>query len=235
METHLKLQECLSLIQLNIKATKERHNSFGKYNYRSAEDITNAVKKSIKELKLPNVFLLLSDEIAFIGNRYYVKATASLCNCTESIIVTAFARESEEKKGMDSAQVTGSTSSYARKYALNGLLALDDSEDIDSMDNSKKDIPKPMVKKDAPLPQKPKQDNDAIKNEIRAKIKALLLAKKCEKSYQKIVIDYISGDISEEKLNDSLKKVHEYRNDATELTAATESFTKKMSEQGAVK
>ena len=112
-------------------ATKNQHNSFGNYNYRNCEVIIEAVKPILSEQKLS---LTISDSIEYIGNRYYVKATAKITDCENGtdISVCAYAREEETKKGMDSAQITGSTSSYARKYALNGLFAIDDSKDPDS-------------------------------------------------------------------------------------------------------
>jgi hypothetical protein len=124
-------------IQEILKAPKNQTNSFGGYSYRSAEDILSAVKNAINELGL-HVALILSDEIAGAGDRCYVKATAALVDASGTIIAstTAFARETETKKGMDPAQITGSASSYARKYALNGLFAIDDVKDADSMDNT---------------------------------------------------------------------------------------------------
>jgi len=136
----MTLHESLAQIQGSLKAPKNQFNSFGKYSYRNQEDILEAVKPLLKGLVL-NV----SDEIILIGDRYYVKATATLTNGTDSISASAFARESETKTGMDLAQLTGSTSSYARKYALNGLFAIDDAKDADTMDNSQP-VAKPEAK-----------------------------------------------------------------------------------------
>ena len=123
-------------IQSKLNVPKNQYNSFGKYNYRSCEDILTAVKPLLAEKKLT---LTLSDEVVEIGGRVYVKAEARLTDCeTENpqaayeYINTAYAREDETKKGMDGAQVTGAASSYARKYALNGLFAIDDSKDPDT-------------------------------------------------------------------------------------------------------
>ena len=125
----MNINEKLIQIQTELKAPKGQYNSFGKYNYRSCEDILEAVKPLLKEL---NVSLTLSDEIVNVGDRYYVKATATLTDSENySTDVTAYAREEENKKGMDSMQLTGATSSYARKYALNGLFAIDDNKDSD--------------------------------------------------------------------------------------------------------
>ena len=127
----------LAKIQSLIKAPKGQFNSFGKYKYRSCEDIVEAVKPVINSL---GFYLTLSDEIVNIGNRFYVKATATISNGTESYSSIAYAREEEIKKGMDGSQVTGASSSYARKYALNGLFAIDDTKDSDST-NVGKDEP----------------------------------------------------------------------------------------------
>ena len=122
-------------IQHKLKAPKGQYNSFGKYNYRSCEDILEGVKPLLKE---HNLALLIDDEIVQIGERYYVKATAKITDGREFVSATAYAREPDTKKGMDESQITGATSSYARKYALNALLCIDDTKDADTMDNSKK-------------------------------------------------------------------------------------------------
>ena len=128
---NLTINDKLSAIQTKIKAPKNLYNSFGKYNYRNAESILEAVKPYLESL---NLFLVINDSIVMVGERYYVRATATLADCEtgESIEVSAYARETEEKKGMDGSQVTGATSSYARKYALNGLFLLDDTKDADT-------------------------------------------------------------------------------------------------------
>lgn len=117
-------------IQHSLKAPKNQYNSFGKYKYRNAEDILEAVKPLLHE---QGCSLTISDDIVAVGDRIYVKATATIIN-KDGLhhVVTAFAREEDTKKGMDSAQVTGATSSYARKYALNGLFCIDDTKDADS-------------------------------------------------------------------------------------------------------
>lgn len=121
----------LSKIQKEIKAPKNLYNSFGKYHYRNAEGIFEAFKEYEEKY---NVCLIVSDEITQVGERIYVKAVATLMDCEtgDSISATAYARESSDKKGMDDSQITGTASSYARKYALNGLLLLDDTKDADT-------------------------------------------------------------------------------------------------------
>lgn len=124
-------------IQSELKAPKGQYNSFGKYNYRSCEDILEGVKPLLAKHGL---VLTIQDSIDLIGDRFYVKATATITDGKEQLSTSAYARESLDKKGMDASQVTGATSSYARKYALNGLLAIDDTKDADTMDNSKKSV-----------------------------------------------------------------------------------------------
>jgi len=119
--------ETLSKIQKEMKAPKGQFNSFGKYKYRSCEDILEAVKPFLN-----GTVLYISDEMILIGDRYYLKATATLRNGDDSVSVTAYAREEVDKKGMDSSQITGAASSYARKYALNGLFLIDDTKDSDA-------------------------------------------------------------------------------------------------------
>ena len=127
------MKELIS-IQQELKAPKGQYNSFGKYHYRSCEDILEAVKPLLGK---HNCILNISDQIELVGDRFYVKATATIINSEgKSVTTTAFAREQESKAGMDTSQLTGSTSSYARKYALNGLFCIDDTKDADTMDNT---------------------------------------------------------------------------------------------------
>lgn len=129
----MTLSEKLATIQSELVAEKKQYNKFGKYSYRSSEDILSSLKEHIKTHK---VYVNLSDTIEIIGNRIYIKATATISDGKEIISVSAFAREPEIQKGMSDSQITGSASSYARKYALNGLFAIDDTKDADSVDNS---------------------------------------------------------------------------------------------------
>jgi len=143
-------------IQKGLKAPKSQKNHFGKYNYRSCEDILEAVKPL-----LGNAYLTLSDDIINVGDRIYVKATATLkVNDGQAVSVTAMAREALSQKGMSDPQVTGSASSYARKYALNGLFAIDDTKDDDATNQHDKPLPpaakpsyqKPVQQAPAPTP-----------------------------------------------------------------------------------
>jgi hypothetical protein len=123
------LQESLIEIQKKLKAPKGQYNSFGKYKYRSCEDILEAVKPL---LAAEGVLLVITDQVLEIGNRIYVKASATVSKGNGSNTVTAYAREDDAKKGMDGSQITGTASSYARKYALNGLFLIDDTKDADT-------------------------------------------------------------------------------------------------------
>lgn len=166
----MTIYEKLLEIQKELKAPKSQYNSFGKYNYRSAEDILEAVKPLCYNNK---VVLTLSDDIVFVNERYYVKACAVLTDAEKpesTIIVNAYAREEEEKKGMDGSQVTGAASSYARKYALNGLFDIDDTKDSDftNTGSSKKDSESKKSK--APASEEVTQKIAEIKAEIDNKL-----------------------------------------------------------------
>ena len=143
--TDKKPVKIMQSIQAELKAPKGQTNKFGGYSYRSAEDILEAVKPLLNKY---DCFLTVSDEIVEVGGRVYVKSTASLQESHRDTVaeVSAFAREAETKKGMDEAQITGSASSYARKYALNGLFAIDDTKDPDATNKHGKDSPKPVNK-----------------------------------------------------------------------------------------
>lgn len=128
----MNITEKLMKVQSALKAPKGQYNSFGKYKYRSCEDILTAVKPLLEEV---GAVIILSDEVVQIGDRFYIKARAEFKGVEQkdfSISNTAYAREDEAKKGMDGSQITGTASSYARKYALNGLLLIDDTKDADT-------------------------------------------------------------------------------------------------------
>lgn len=127
----MTIYEKLAKIQSTLKAPKGQYNAFGKYKYRNCEDILEAVKPLLAEVK---AVVIVGDELELIGNRFYVKATARFIDCeTDAQITnTAYAREEDTKKGMDGSQITGASSSYARKYSLNGLFCIDDTKDSDT-------------------------------------------------------------------------------------------------------
>jgi hypothetical protein len=131
-------------VQSKLEAPKGQTNKFGGYKYRSAEDILKALKPLLKEHEL---VMIINDEIVEVAGRVYVKATVTLNDGETTISTTAYAREPINKKGMDESQVTGAASSYARKYALNGMFAIDDTKDADSMDNSKEESDSEKVKR----------------------------------------------------------------------------------------
>ena len=149
----MNIYEKLLNLQQELKAPKTQYNDFGKYNYRNAEDILEVAKPLCAKYK---VLLFLSDTINNIGNRNYVETTATLIDIEKSedkIIVTASAREEETKKGMDGSQITGASSSYARKYALNGLFDIDDTKDSDTT-NTGESSPPQTAKKTVSQPAK---------------------------------------------------------------------------------
>lgn len=128
------MQDKLIKVQEKLKAPKNQRNNFGGYNYRSCEDILEAVKPLLAE---EGLLLTLNDELVQIGERYYVKATASVTDGNQTVSAIAFAREADTKKGMDDSQITGTASSYSRKYALNGLFLIDDTKDADTDEYTK--------------------------------------------------------------------------------------------------
>ena len=141
----------LIAIQGELKAPKNQLNKFGGYHYRSAEDILEAVKPHLSK---QGCILTISDTMEMLGGRFYVKATARLMNSAGEVVeTTAYAREEESKKGMDSSQITGATSSYARKYALNGLFCIDDTKDADATNTHGKEEKKPDQPQNSQAPQ----------------------------------------------------------------------------------
>ena len=130
----MSIAEKMVAIQSRLNAPKNQYNSFGKYNYRSCESILEAVKPLLKE---QNCYMVITDDIFSVGDRVYVQAVATITDAEsgETIQNTAFAREAEKKTGMDDSQITGTASSYARKYALNGLFLIDDNKDADTDEN----------------------------------------------------------------------------------------------------
>ncbi len=171
----MNVYEKLQHVQSGLKAPKNQYNKFGNYYYRNCEDIQEAAKPLLQEVKAA---LVVGDELVMIGDRYYIRATARFVDCEsgETVENTAYAREEQEKKGMDVSQVTGSTSSYARKYALNGLFCIDDVKDADNQDNTagkgtkgsaktsgKQEAGKPENRKQSPSAAPPAQAAEADK------------------------------------------------------------------------
>lgn len=154
------ISEALSYVQKHLKAPKNQRNNFGKYNYRSCEDILEGLKAVMPE----NAFVTMNDETWHVGDRFYIKTTATFHFGGESVSTTALARECLNKKGMDDAQLTGSCSSYARKYALNGLFLIDDNKDPDT-DEQHKQTNRPEPTKPTKPAETPK-DVLPIVNEI---------------------------------------------------------------------
>lgn len=149
MENKLNIYQKLNKVQTELKANKSQYNSFGKYSYRSCEDILESLKPLLLKYE---AIVSITDNVELIGDRYYIKATVLFIDAEtgQKIEASAFAREDESKKGMDSSQITGSVSSYARKYALNGLFAIDDNKDSDSTNTHGKDTTTPNNNTTAP-------------------------------------------------------------------------------------
>ncbi len=198
----MKIESKLLVIQSELKAPKSQRNTFGNYDYRSCEDILEAVKPLLQKVK---AVLTLKDEVMYIGQRYYIGATATLkdCESEEYISNFALAREEETKKGMDGSQITGASSSYARKYALNGLFAIDDTKDSDITNKEKKTKTNNAEtnKKEVQRNQKasPKQIELLAKNYTGENLAKLLQVNKIEKL----------EDISITKASELIKKIYE--------------------------
>ena len=184
------MNEKLLNIQNKLKAPKGQTNKFGGYNYRSCEDIFEAVKPLLKEEKLT---LRTTDELVLIGDRYYIKATAILSDGKETIENIAYAREEETKKGMDGSQITGASSSYARKYALNGLFLIDDVKDSDSTNDGTGTV---------------KNDNEKLK--LMVKLNKLVEEKQVdrEKLYEYYKVKD-NADMTEQQLKEAIKTLEE--------------------------
>lgn len=180
-------------VQSELKAPKNQRNNFGGYNYRSCEDILEAVKPLLTSQGL---VLTVCDEIVQVGERYYVKATATITDGTNSINNVAFAREEETKKGMDASQITGATSSYARKYALNGLLCIDDTKDADATNTHGKTEPvqPKVVKKELTAEEKAQQ--------IKEKVQTMIVYIKGLPTFEEGSEDYKKATSFAQKINE---------------------------------
>ena len=184
--------EKLSRIQAELKAPKSQRNNFGNYNYRSCEDILEAVKPLLAR---EGLVLTITDSIEMVGNRYYVKATATVTDGEKSISTTAYAREADGRKGMDESQVTGSSSSYSRKYALNGLFCIDDTKDADTMDNTEKPKSAPKKKPDKAALLKQIAEG-AKKHSISADDMKIIMKRQYNKEASKDLTDAETADLA---------------------------------------
>lgn len=173
----------LSKVQSELKAPKDLFNKFGGYSYRSAEGIMEAVKPLLAR---EGLILTVCDDIVLVGERYYVKATATITDGVNSLSNSAFAREAGEKKGQDDSQITGATSSYARKYALNGLLCIDDTKDADATNTHGKEAPAKPVKKELTAEEKAQQVKDKV-SMMCVQIKQLPTFEEGSEEYKKAV------------------------------------------------
>jgi hypothetical protein len=189
-EKEMSVYDLLSYVQKELKAPKSQYNAFAKYNYRNCEDILEAVKKILPV----GSSVILSDNIEMIGDRFYVCASARLMMGSDSIEVQAYAREPVMKKGSDESQITGAASSYARKYALNGLFAIDDSKDADTKDNREQvqQSPKALIL-------------DALKRTIADKKITQETVNKWKEFFK---IEHFN-QLSEDKIKDLIAKINE--------------------------
>jgi len=190
INSKLSIYEKLGDMQCQLKIPRKQYNDYAKFYYRSCEDILEAVKPVVKSYRM---VLILQDEVVMIGTRFYVKAIVTLKNLDDicdvnAITVTAYAREEEVKKGMDGSQITGSSSSYARKYALSGLFGIDDSKDSDTTNKEPVAKTKPVISKEKLL------TNDDLKA-LGGLITKITNAKSVEE------LTKIGKEIKETKLN----------------------------------
>lgn len=203
----MNIYEKLAIVQQELIAPKNQFNKFGNYNYRSCEDILEGLKPLLQKVKAA---VKITDEVVLIGERYYIKATAEFIDCEQELVTitnTAFAREEESIKGMSSSQITGSASSYARKYALNGLFCIDDVKDADTRDNRQNE---------AAEQKKAEEQQKEIERMKISEIKVKALQERCEKegvAVEKIVNLYkvkSLADLSEKQfrnINDNWEKI----------------------------
>lgn len=185
----MKIYEKLLNVQAELKAPKGQYNDFGKYSYRSCEDILEAAKGVLKTNKLS---LTVSDELVLVGERYYIKATATVIDIEdgEKVETSAYAREEETKKGMDASQITGSASSYARKYALNGLFCIDDTKDSDFLNKEVKKLSEAQVKRLFAIANSKGYTPEDVKKAINSKFKKIDVATLTKEEYDTVCNGY---------------------------------------------
>lgn len=194
----MNVYEKLATVQQELIAPKNQYNKFGNYNYRSCEDILEGLKPLLQKVK---AVVKITDEVVLIGDRYYIKATATFIDIEngESVSNIAYAREEENVKGMSCSQVTGSASSYARKYALNGLFCIDDVKDADSRDNRQSEATEPK-KAEEQQQKKAEEQQQEIERMKISEVKVKSLQARCEKEgvpIDKITRLYKVGSIAE--------------------------------------
>lgn len=198
-KTEATIYEKLMYIQQNMKCGKGKRNEFGGFNYRNAEMILEAAKPVLSAI---GCVILLNDELVYIGERYYVKAEAKLVDIKtgDSLACYAYAREEKDRKGMDASQITGSSSSYARKYALGGLLAIDDGKDADSMDN--RHIGTVEAPDEGLLKECAAMDIEEEKDQIRAIVSDMSEADPDLKRYQEVLYSVLGESYGSFKVKD---------------------------------
>lgn len=211
----MSLVEKIIKVQSTLKAPKNQRNNFGNYNYRSCEDILEAVKPLLAENGL---ILTISDEMVMLGNRFYVKAEATITDGENKITNSAYAREEETKKGMDASQITGAASSYARKYALNGLFCIDDTKDADATnDHGNSERVTPMSGQKKTVTKTPETNDQLVKDKIE----------ECKKSIASHVGKYTDGDAEHAKISRFANKIYSlgYEKEGNEIIRLLEEKT----------
>jgi len=208
----------LAKIQSSLICPKDQYNSFGKYNYRSCEQILEAVKPL-----LDGAILTISDEMVEVGGRIYVKATATFIDGDFRMSTTAYAREEETKKGMDAAQITGACSSYARKYCLNGLFLIDDTKDADATNKHGKNRPETLQDApQAPEPDVPDFTSGQIVKALKKQLSAKMGKRGIDKEEQKKFYSYCTEGLEEsvdvvqkilDRYDEYLEKWREFQGD----------------------
>lgn len=191
----MSVHQKLLAVQSELKAPKGQYNSFGKYKYRSCEDILEAVKPLLTKYKST---LTVGDELVMVGDRIYIKATAKFSDITDGsqVINTAYAREDESKKGMDGSQITGTASSYARKYCLNGLFLIDDTKDADTDEYKRQQSKSESPKGESPINITSVSDNGLVRfiNGVQCQVK--------DKNGNWLDVEFMSVKLLEALLND---------------------------------
>lgn len=206
----VKINEKLQKIQCDLKVPKSKFNKFGGFNYRSCEDILNAVKPFLDSFKC---YLEISDDIIQVGDRIYVKATGRLCDSEsneKTVDFTGLAREQDSKKGMDMSQITGSSSTYARKYMLNAMFLLDDAEDPDNGNNDNKPTPQ-NTQPPKPILSKEQGMSDRLANGKQACIE-LIPQVYTEKPSQEFAIKQVNNMKTVEEVENEFKKLRRLKN-----------------------
>lgn len=209
METSLNIYEKLNIVQTSLKVEKGHKNNFGNYNYRNLADIFEGLKPLLNE---NGCHVTVSDEIVTMNGMNYIKATATFSDGNDYISAIGWAREPVQKKGMDESQITGAASSYARKYACNGLFAIDDTKDADSMDNRNHTIPNYNTLKGNTNGEVKTVPDNILKLQELSRSPEFKGMKKSNKTIQKLVYEWLEkSDRTETEINKKYIELYDLR------------------------